>query len=145
MSISSLSEVLKIFGGAEPTAEELEQLAEEVMLMVLARATAADSNIAGVEIDTVRAMIRERLGKDLEDAEIRIAANSAIYEKQPLQKYVASAAKKLPREDRVGILDALAAVIRADDKVGAREIDFYNEVAGAMAVTYADVIGLVEG
>ena len=43
MSIASLSGVLKIFGGSEPTPDEKAELAKEVMLMTLARATSADT------------------------------------------------------------------------------------------------------
>ena len=48
MSIASLGGVLKIFGGSEPTPEEQAQLTKEVMLMTLARATAADTNIKAI-------------------------------------------------------------------------------------------------
>ena len=144
MSIASLGGVLKIFGGSEPTEEERTELAQEVMLMVLARATAADSNIKNIEIDTVRAIIREHTERDFDPAEIRVAANSELFEKAPLQKYVASAAKKLTVPERVDITDALAEVIRSDDRISSREIAFFNQIADALQLTPADVAGLLE-
>jgi uncharacterized tellurite resistance protein B-like protein len=143
MSIANLKGVLKIFGGSEPTAEERAELAQEVMLMVLARATAADSNIKDIEIDTVRNIIKAHTQTDHEPADIRVAANSQLFEKAPLQKYVASAAKKLDVKERVAIINALRDVIHADDRISSREIDFFNQIASSLQLTPADVAGLI--
>ena len=48
MSIASLSNVLKLFGGSEPSEEEKRALVKEATLMALARCTSADSNIKQV-------------------------------------------------------------------------------------------------
>ncbi len=145
MSIASLGGVLKIFGGSEPTEEERTQLAQEVMLMVLARATAADSNIKNIEIETVRAIIKDHTDRDFEPSEIRVAANSELFEKAPLQKYVASAGKKLSVAERVSITDALAEVIRSDERISSREVTFFNQIADSLQLTPAEVMGLLEG
>lgn len=144
MSISSLKGVLKIFGGSEPTEVERTELAHEVMLMVLARATAADSNIKNIEIETVQEIIRNHTGAEFAASDIRVAANSELFEKAPLQKYVASAGKKLETRERVAITNALAEVIRSDERISSREIGFFNQIAEALQLTAADVIGLVE-
>jgi len=144
MSIASLKGVLKIFGETELTDEERTQLAQEVMLMVLARATAADSNIKNIEIDTVREIIKNHTGVDFEPSEIRVAANSVLFEKAPLQKYVASASRKLALAERVGISQALAEVIRSDDRISSREIGFFNQIAEGLQLTPADLVGLAE-
>jgi len=143
MSIASLKGVLKIFGGSEPSAEEQQELAQEVMLMVLARATAADSNIKDIEIDTVREIIRVHTQVDYEPADIRVAANSQLFEKAPLQKYVASAGRKLDTKERVAIINALADVIRADDRISTRELEFFNQIADSLQLTPADLSGLI--
>lgn len=144
MSIASLSGVLKIFGGSDPSDEEREALAQEVMLMVLARATAADSNIKSIEVETVRAILERYTGRDFEPAEIRVAANSQMFEKAPLPKYVASAGKKLNIQERVAITDALSEVIRSDERISSREVNFFNDIAAALQLTAADVLGLIE-
>ena len=95
MSIASLAGVLKIFGGSDPSPEEQAQLAKEVMLMTLARATAADTNIKAIEIEKVREVLLARTGEDIPAADVRVAANSRMYEKAPLDKYISSSAKKL--------------------------------------------------
>jgi uncharacterized tellurite resistance protein B-like protein len=143
MSIANLKGVLKIFGGSEPTDAERAELAQEVMLMVLARATAADSNIKDIEIETVRDIIKAHTGIEHEAADIRVAANSELFEKAPLQKYVASASKKLNTRERVAITNALSDVIHADDRISSREIDFFNQIAQALQLTPADLAGLI--
>ncbi len=145
MSISSLAGVLKIFGGADPSPEERASLAKEAMLMVLARATAADSNIKNVEIDTVRSILRDHTGEDFDPADIRVAANSRLFEKAPLQKYVTSVGRKLDVLDRIEISQALAEVIRSDEHISSREIGFFNEIAEALSLSPAELVGLVEG
>lgn len=142
MSIASLAGVLKIFGGTEPTAEEQAQLAKEVMLMTLARATAADTNIKAIEVEKVREVLLARTGEDFPVADVRVAAQSSIYEKAPLTKYLSSAAKKMRAEDRVSIAHALGDVVNADGRVSDREVEFFNTVADALELTPAQLIGL---
>lgn len=144
MSIASLAGVLKIFGGSEPTAEEQAQLAKEVMLMTLARATAADTNIKAIEVEKVREVLKAHTGEDFPAADVRVAANSRIYESAPLDKYIATSAKKLSKDDRINIAQALAEVINVDGRVSSREIAFFNTIANALALTPAQLMGLQE-
>ena len=144
MSIASLGGVLKIFGGSEPSPEEQAQLAKEVMLMTLARATAADTNIKSIEVEKVREVLSAHTGEDFSPADVRVAANSAIYEKAPLDKYLSTSAKKLRDEDRVSIAQALAEVVNADGRVSSREIEFFNKCVTALALTPAQLMGLIE-
>ena len=144
MSIASLAGVLKIFGGSDPSPEEQAQLAKEVMLMTLARATAADTNIKAIEIEKVREVLLARTGEDIPAADVRVAANSRMYEKAPLEKYLTSSAKKLTADDRLNIAVALADVVNADGRVSSREIDFFNDVAHSLALTPAQLMGLQE-
>ena len=144
MSISSLAGVMKIFGGSDPTPEEQAQLAKEVMLMTLARATAADTNIKAIEVEKVREVLEKHTGEDFPAADVRVAANSAIYEKAPLDKYLTTSAKRLRADDRLLIIQALADVVNADGRVSDREITFFNNVAGSLAVTPAQMMGLKE-
>ena len=144
MSIASLAGVLKIFGGSDPSPEEQAQLAKEVMLMTLARATAADTNIKAIEIEKVREVLLARTGEDIPAADVRVAANSRMYEKAPLDKYISSSAKKLNADDRLNIAVALADVVNADGRVSSREIEFFNRIASSLALTPAQLMGLQE-
>ena len=143
MASATLNNVLKVFG-AKPTEQEQSALAEEVMLMTLSRATAADTNIKEVEVDMVRGVLEKHLGKNYSSADIRIAANSEMYEVAPLQEYLASASSKMRSTDKVQTIQALAEVINVDGRVNAMEIAFFNEVATALALTPAQIMGLVE-
>lgn len=142
MSIASLAGVLKIFGGDDTTPEEQAQLTKEVMLMTLARATAADTNIKAIEVEKVREVLQSHTGEDFPAADVRVAANSRMYESAPLDKYIASVAKKLNAGDRVEIAQALAEVVNADGRVSDREIEFFNMVADALGLTPAQLMGL---
>ncbi len=143
MSIASLAGVLKIFGGTDPTPEEQAQLAKEVMLMTLARATAADTNIKAIEVEKVREVLQAKTGEDFPAADVRVAANSRIYEKAPLDKYLNTSAKKLGPDDRLAIAQALAEVINADGRVSDREISFFNDVVNSLSLTPAQLMGLI--
>jgi uncharacterized tellurite resistance protein B-like protein len=142
MSLEILESVRKVFGGSEPTEEERAKLVKEVMLMVLARATAADTNISGIEVDTVREIIREAIGEELTVAEVRVAANSDIFEKEPLPRFVASARRQLTPKECEDIMKALEQVISVDDQIGAREIAFYDQIAEALQMGSAADAGI---
>ena len=112
--------------------------------MTLARATAADTNIKNIEVEKVREVLLARTGEDFPAADVRVAANSAIYEKAPLSKYLSTSAKKLKADDCLGIVQALADVVNADGRVSDREISFFNDCVTALALTPAQLMGLKE-
>ena len=111
--------------------------------MVLARATAADSNISGVEVETVQEIVKQRIGVDLSSAEVRVAANSDIFESTPLPRFVASARDRLTDDERSSIMGALAEVIRVDDRIGSREVAFYDQIADALQMPRGGDSGLM--
>ncbi|HEY5647644.1 MAG TPA: TerB family tellurite resistance protein [Pseudomonadales bacterium] len=143
MSISNFSNILKFFGGGQPSAEEKQELFKEVAVMTLARATASDTNIKPVEIETVRTIIEKVISEEVSAADVRIQANSKIFESEPLEKYLARAGRVLDMQDRATIARALAEVILADGRISDKEINFFNMVAGAFQLTPATVAGLV--
>ncbi len=143
MSEGTFSNILKIFGGKEPTEEEQSVLFKEAALMALARATSADTNIKQVELEHVQALLREATGEEFEIGEIRTAAKSEVFESQPLEKYLASVAKKMKNEYRIKLIELVGRVIHVDDRVSQMEIDYFNRVAAALNATPAEVLGLV--
>ncbi|HEY5623988.1 MAG TPA: TerB family tellurite resistance protein [Gammaproteobacteria bacterium] len=143
MSSANLSSVLKIFQGSSLSAEEESVLFREVLLMTLARATSEDSNVHPVEVETVQASIRKAIGEDIDAAEIRIAAKSELYETAPLEKYLSTCGRKLDAASKSATIQALAEVIKADTEVTSREIQFFDMVADALAVSPSQVAGLV--
>jgi uncharacterized tellurite resistance protein B-like protein len=142
MAWADLGKVLKIFGGSELSAAEKDDLAKEVMLMVLARATAADTNIKQVEVDTVCRVLKTHTGTDFSSADVRVAAKSSLYEKAPLDRYVTSAARRLDPRARLKIAIALKEVVHSDERISDHEISFFNNVVNALDLTPAMLMGL---
>jgi uncharacterized tellurite resistance protein B-like protein len=144
MSISNFSNILKIFGGGQPTEEEKQELFKEVAVMTLARATASDTNIKPVEVETVREIIEKVIGEKVTTAEVRVQANSKLFETEPLEKYLSRAGRVLGIEDRITIAKALAEVIVSDERITSKETRFFNMVAAAFQLTPAELAGLIE-
>ena len=141
---TTFTNILKIFGGSEPTEEEKAELFKEVAVMTLARATASDTNIKPVEIETVRLIIERVTGEEAGEADVRVAANSKIFESEPLEKYLQRAGRALDVGDRITIAEALAEVIVSDARITSKETAFFNMVAEAFQLTSAELAGLIE-
>ena len=137
MSFLSALGISKLFGGTTLTEEERAELVQEVMLKTLARAAASDTNIKSVEIDKVQEVLQSRTGVEVPTSEIRVAANSALFEKVSLDRYLARSAKNLELADRVQIIEALREVIGSDDRVSEMEMDFFNMVVKALDIPAA--------
>lgn len=143
MSVVDFRNILKFFGGSEPTPEEQQALFKEAALMALARATSADTNIKQIELERVQALLKKSTGDDYTVAEIRTAAKSEVFETQPLEKYLSGVGKKLGRAHRIAIVELLARVIRSDDRISNLETDYFDMVANALGCTPSEVAGLM--
>lgn len=132
----------KIFNGAEPSASELAQLRKDVMFMALARATSADTNIQSIEVERVIEVLKRHTDNDYSAADIRVAAQSAIFEKVSLQRYLTASAKKIAWQDRVATVNALIDVIQSDGRTSYMEITYFNDVVTALQLTPAQLVGL---
>ena len=53
---------------------------KEVLVLVLARATRADTNVASVEVQHVINVLKEETGDDYTEAQILTAASSELFE-----------------------------------------------------------------
>lgn len=142
MAIADLSNVLNIFRGSEPTAEDKNELFKEVLLMTLARATSSDANIDPCEVSTVQKILQAHTGDEFTEADIRLASRPTLYEEAPFGKYLSSVRKRLDTAARVEVVQALAEVIKSDTEVRELEIDFFNMVANELKATPAEIIGL---
>jgi uncharacterized tellurite resistance protein B-like protein len=142
MGIADLGNVLKIFGGSDISEEERQALFQEVLLMVLARASSSDTSIQFIEVKTIQDIVERETGNAITEQDVRKAARTELYETTPLDKYLASAGKKLLDRDRVAIVHLLADVIKSDTEISVLEIDFFNMVAGALNSTPAEIAGL---
>ena len=141
MALVDFNKVRQLFG--DTSSQDDADLFRELFVLVLARATDADSYTHPVEIASVQATIREELGEELSDGEIRTAALSKVYESAPLQKCLADAAPKLAMDQRRAILRGLVSVMKADDRISSREADFFNMVVASLQLSAADAAGLI--
>jgi uncharacterized tellurite resistance protein B-like protein len=143
MALAEFKNVLKFIRGGNPTPEERKQLFKEAALMALARATNADTNMRHVEIETVQRVLMGLTGEEVTLADIRVAARSDVFERQPLQKYLSGVGRKLDTGDRVSLLGALADVVRSDERISHFETDYFDMVAAALSATPSEIAGLV--
>ncbi len=143
MSIVSFKKITKLLKENKLRAKHKQELFQEVMLMVLARVTRVDLNIENIEIARVQEVLKTELGKDISEAEIRTAASSEIFESQSLERYLATATRKLDERERIVIMTSLASVIRSDHKIRGFELDFFDKVALALRATPSEIAGLI--
>ena len=143
MGLVDFGNILKFIRGGEPTPEEKKQLFKEAVLMALARATSADTNIHHLEVEAVQQILKRVTGEEVSVADVRVAAGSELFEKQPLEKYLSGVGRKLEAGDRMTIMHSLAEVIRSDERVSRFETDYFDMVANALKVTPSEIMGLV--
>ena len=145
MAIADLKNVLSIFGGADVTQDQQDELFKEVLLMTLARAADADINIQSIEVERIQEILKAHTGEDFSSADIRVAARAELYAESTLRKYLASVRKKMSDANRAQTIQALADVFRSDSNVSVLEIDFFDRVAIALQATPSQIAGLVAG
>ncbi len=145
MAIADLKNVLSIFGGGDVSANQENDLFEEVLLMTLARAANADVSIQHVEVETIQEILKQHTGRDFSSADVRVAAREELYAEATLVKYLRGAEKKLSEAHCSEIVQALAEVFRSDQTISGLEVDFFNNVVGALNVTPAQIAGLTAG
>ena len=134
--------ILKFILGGDPTPEERKLLFKEAAFMALARATSADTNIQNVEVETVQQVLNKVTGEDVTLADIRLAARSDLFERQPLEKYLSGVGGKLDAGQRVAILHGLGEVIRSDQRISPSETRYFDMVAHALKATPSEIFGL---
>ena len=142
MALADLSSILSIFGGSSPSEEDQDTLYKEVLLMTLARASSADTNMQPVEIESIQGIMQTETGQAISEADIRKASRPDLYESANLRKYLRSVQGQLNSGNKSTIVQALADVIKSDTEISALEIDYFNRVAEALNVTPAELAGL---
>lgn len=146
MAIAQLANVLKFFGidAGEPDPQEKQALVREALLMTLARATNADTNVKTVEVETVRRIYQEATGHEVSSKDVRMAANADLFDEAPLDQYLSRIHSKIDDDDQRLIVRSLAQVIKADGRISPLEVDFFNDVVGALRMTPDQITGLLD-
>lgn len=137
--LTELKRLLGIMSGDKMNSETREDLVREALLMILSRATIADSNISGVEVSKVREILKAKTGEDVSEQDIRVTAISQHYESHSFDAFVARLGDVLEKEDRVMLSSALADVIRADAKTSPFEAEFFNKVVADLKLEASDI------
>ena len=145
MAISDLKNVLNIFGGSDISEDQQNELFKEVLLMTLARAADADINIQTVEVERIQEILKAHTGEEFSSADIRVAARAELYAEATLRKYLGSVRTKMSDAHRAQTIQALSDVFRSDSNVSVLEVDFFDRVAMALAVSPSQIAGLVAG
>ena len=117
------------------TQKTKEQIRDELFLLVLSRTTSADTNIRAVEIKKVKALLKDNLGKDYTAAQIRVAAQSKRFEKEPLHRFVTKASNLISESDRVSLAFGMMDIMKSDDRVGALERKHFNRMNKALGLS----------
>jgi uncharacterized tellurite resistance protein B-like protein len=143
VSLSAFSNIKRLFGGSVSSDSEREGLFREALLLTLARAADADTNVRAVEVEAVRSMVQRETGDEVSDADVRVAAKSELYERAPLSAYLSQVSRSLLPVHRSAIVRCLHELIKSDRQVTVHEIDFFNQVVSALNATPAEIIGLV--
>lgn len=133
-----------LFSGSDSETSS-RQLLKEILLLVLARATRADTNIETDELETVQSILTGVLGETISLTDIKLAANSEMFERRSLDRSLTKATRKLSDEDRILILKCLAQVFGADNQIRESELDYFDRVANALKATPSEIAGLRAG
>jgi uncharacterized tellurite resistance protein B-like protein len=115
---------------------------QEALLKTIAVMTRADTNIKQIEVEAVQEIMSEELGISVSSAQVHMAANAEFIEKLEIHKYLKSVAKHLDASDKQAIVRVLKKIVLADGEAHSFEIDMFNDVAGALKLTPAELAQL---
>lgn len=142
MSNYDFSLIKSVFKDGKISKKDEDDLFREVMFMVLTRASAADLHIETIEVELIIEILKDSLGIEFSEADIRIASNASLYKTASLEKYVKKCAKGLSAERRMDVMNALARLFKSDGTTGVLEADFFNQIGNALGLTPAQLYRL---
>lgn len=123
------------------SAEEQKKLFEDLLFLVLSRASRSDMDISDVEVDKIKQILQEAAGVETTNEEIRTAGMSEIYEEAPLENYASKTSKSLTVKQRYTIVKSLYDVIGADGVFSLSEAEFFDKIASAMRLRPVEMMG----
>jgi uncharacterized tellurite resistance protein B-like protein len=136
MSITQLGHVYRVvkekFHAASE--EDKQELLEQTLLMTLSRATRSDINVDIEEVHTVQKIYNETTGKEVSEKDVRMAANSEIYETESFEVLLDKVRIQIGEDACILIAKALAEVIKVDGNISPFEIEFFQECLKALGL-----------
>lgn len=140
--MKKLSLLSKFFNSQSSLSEdEQTKLFEDLIFLVLSRASRSDLDISEVEIEKIQQLLKDKAGIEASQQEIRTAGMSELYEVAPLEKYTAKSSKSLTVKQRHTILEALYEVVGIDGVYSHSEADFFDSIASAMHLRPIEMMG----
>jgi uncharacterized tellurite resistance protein B-like protein len=124
-----------------PSEGDQREVFRELLFKILTKAARVDLHTADAEITMIQRIMKSYTGEEYAAAAIR--TESIAQSQESSLRPVARLAAKLPESFRVLAIVALEEVMRSDERLSYSEIDYFNAVAGAMRLSFADVAGLV--
>lgn len=121
--------------------EQLEAL-RKLLVAVLAKGARADLNADSDEVNTIIQVVRDFTGLELDTATVR--AEAIAQSRETSSRPISKLASTLSHEHKVLVVLALKEVLLADQQVISSEVDYFNVVASALRVSFADAAGLLE-
>ena len=114
----------------------------QLLFTILTKAARIDLHTDASEVEAIQKIMKEYTGEIYESAAVRTAAAGQAAERslRPVSKLAA----KLPEDMRVLAINALKELMGADERISHAEIEYFNAVASAMRLSFADVAGLLE-
>ena len=136
MSISQFGHVYRVVKEMfhEASEEEKQELLEQTLLMTLSRATRAEIDVDVEEVHTVQRIYQETTGKEISEKDVRVAANSEIYETEPFEVLLDKVRIQIGEDASILIAKALAEVIKVDGKISPFEIEFFQVCMKALGL-----------
>jgi len=123
------------------SADEQEKLFQDLLFLVLSRASRSDLDISEVEIETIQKILKDTGGIETTPQEIRTAGMSELYEVAPIEKYASRTSRSLTIKQRHTILKALYEVVGIDGVYSHSEAQFFDSIAGAMRLRPIEMMG----
>lgn len=121
--------------------EQLESM-KKLLLMVLARGARVDLNADSDEVSAIIEVVRNFTGHELDAATVRTEA--IAQSRETSTKPISKLASSLSHEQKILVILALKEVLLADQQLISSEIDYFNIVASALKLSFADAAGLIE-
>lgn len=141
MALVDLEKIKALVKTGSSAADERE-IFGRLLLIILTKAARIDLHTDASEIDMIQNLLQEYTGQTYDSGTLR--AEAIAQSQETSLRPVAKLAAKLPEEMRVLAIGALKDVMGADERVSYAEIDYFNAVAGAMRLSFADVAGLLQ-
>ena len=136
MSVSQLGHIFRVvkekFHAASD--EDKEALLEQALLMTLSRATRADIDVDVDEVHTVQRIYEASTGKAITEQEVRVAANSEIYETEPFEVLLDKVRIQIGEDECKLIARSLAEVIKTDGNISPFEVEFFQDCLKALGL-----------